>query len=114
MPSAYARARRRRAIAIRSVTLGMLVATRIAWGWAAPPPRVPSVIRLEVQSAPAWELTLLPGVGWARAYELLRLRAVVPLRAARDLTAVRGIGARRAAAIGRTQEVRVTWAKSKR
>lgn len=108
--ASYTQARRTRASQLRMWCLGILIAIRLVLGWSTPPARAPERVTINVQQAPAWQLTLLPGVGPMRARALLRLRRTHPLRGPDDLARIPGMGRRRAVRIGATSEVRLVWA----
>ena len=83
-------------------TLGLLLWLALAWqlarGCAAPrqrsmPTSPPAWLRIDVGRDPAWRLTLLPGIGSRRAYDIVadRRRRGPPERF-EDLQRIRGIG----------------------
>jgi competence protein ComEA len=58
-------------------------------------------LRPDLNTAPARQLVLLPGIGPTRAAAIVEERSRAPFGCASDLTRVRGIGPLTAAAVGR-------------
>lgn len=110
MESAFEHARRAQVARVRTWAIGMLVAIPLARGCWQAPPRIADVVTIDVQRAPAWQLTLLPGIGRMRSHQIVRLRRRVPIRGVADLAGIRGLGRRGVARIGTTGEVRIRWA----
>ena len=93
-------ARARRAQLLR--TLGLLLWLGLSWQLARgclrpqrprPAPQAPLWLRIDLGRDPAWRLSLLPGIGTRRAYDIVRdRRRGEPLRNLGELKRIRGIG----------------------
>ncbi len=81
-----------------------IVAVRVLYAEAGPALQAPTVISIDPNVAPVWELTVLPRIGDGVAHEIVRYRESLGMAAssaggetpvfatAADLTRVRGIG----------------------
>lgn len=109
MQHSHPHARRARALRLRDAALVGLLALHLGLALGRDPPQRPRVVEIAPQTAPAWRLRLLPGVGPVRAQRLERMREIRHLEAPADLLRVPGFGPAAVARIATTNEVRVVW-----
>ena len=67
----------------------------------------PLPVTVDLVRDPAWRLTLVPGIGPARAAAIVRTRQTRPLQSLADLDAVPGIGPGTVERLRRTRVVRL-------